>query len=83
MSSRTVINNIKSVIARHGCPLEIVSDNEPQYSCKEFKEFALAYGFKHITSSPDYPKSNGLAESYVKIVKSLFKKCTKIIQILI
>ncbi|XP_063388061.1 uncharacterized protein K02A2.6-like isoform X1 [Cydia fagiglandana] len=75
LSSRTIINHIKSMIARHGCPLEIVSDNGPQYSCKEFKEFADAYGFKHITSSPDYPKSNGLAESSVKIVKSILKKC--------
>lgn len=75
LSSRTIINHIKSMIARHGYPLEIVSDNAPQYSSKEFKEFADKYGFKHTTSSPNYPKSNGLAESTVKIVKSLLKKC--------
>jgi transposase InsO family protein len=75
LSSRTIINHIKSMIARHGYPLEIVSDNGPQYSSKEFKEFADTYGFKHTTSSPNYPKSNGLAESTVKIVKSLLKKC--------
>lgn len=31
-------------------------------------------GFKHITSSPHYPRSNGLAESSVKGVKGLMKK---------
>ena len=33
-----------------------------------------AYHVNHITSSPHYPQSNGLAEKYVWIVKSLFYK---------
>ena len=30
------------------------------------------YGVNHITSSPYYPQSNGLAEIFVQIVKNLF-----------
>ena len=33
-----------------------------------------AYHVTHITSSPHYPQSNGLAEKYIQIVKSLFYK---------
>ena len=33
-----------------------------------------SYNVNHITSSPHYQQSNGLAEKYVQIVKSLFYK---------
>ena len=32
------------------------------------------YHVNHITSSPHYPQSNGLAKKYVQIVKNLFHK---------
>ena len=42
-----------------------------QYSSQEFDDFAKSYNFKHVTSSPRYPQSNGLAERMVKTVKKL------------
>ena len=35
------------------------------------KDFSFSCGLKHITSSPHYPQSNGLAERMVKTVKQL------------
>lgn len=73
-SSKAVISFLKTVFARHGVPCELFSDNGPQFSGCEFAAFAKDWGFQHITSSPTYLKSNGLAESSVKTVKSMMKK---------
>ena len=51
-----------------------MSDNRPQYSSQEFKEFASAYNFAHITCSPHFPQNNGQAERGVKTVKKLLKE---------
>ena len=51
--------------------------NSPQFSSTDFKNFAKSWGFKHKTSSPEYPKPNGMAESAIKAVKCIFKKAYK------
>ena len=63
---------LKSLFARHGVPTTLVTDNGPQYVSQEMCQFSATYGFNHITSSPYYPQSNGLAEHSVKTVKGLF-----------
>ena len=68
-----VINQLKSIFARHGIAQILVSDNGPQYSSSSFQEFAKKYGFQHTTSSPRYPQANGEAERAVKTVKRLLK----------
>ena len=75
-TSSAIITALKAVFSRHGIPSVLVSDNGPQYVSEEMKSFATAYGFSHITSSPHYPKSNGLAERSVRTVKSILSKST-------
>uniref|UniRef100_A0A0K8TB15 Integrase catalytic domain-containing protein n=1 Tax=Lygus hesperus TaxID=30085 RepID=A0A0K8TB15_LYGHE len=41
----------------------------------EFKEFQNHWNFKHRISSPQFPRSNGLAERYVQEAKNLLTKC--------
>ncbi|XP_064641934.1 uncharacterized protein K02A2.6-like [Lineus longissimus] len=73
-SSETVINHIKKTFARHGIPESLFTDNGPQYTSRKFKEFADKWSFIHKTSSPRYPRANGLAERTVQTVKNLLKK---------
>ena len=58
----------------HDMGYQIVTDNGTQYTSKEFKNFANEWKFKHTTSSPKYPQSNGLSKASVKIVKTMIKK---------
>lgn len=76
-TSHEVITILKEVFATHGIPRVLESDNGPQYSSKEFKNFANEWNFHHQTSSPKYPRSNGLAEKYVGVAKALINKCSK------
>ena len=73
-TTATVVSAIKTIFARFGIPVEIVSDNGPQFSSREFKQFARKYGFKHTTSSPGYAQSNGQAERHIQTVKKLLYK---------
>ena len=72
--SVVVIEELKRQFGVHEIPAEVVSDNGPQFSSSEFQEFAKEYGFKHVTSSPHYPKANGEAERAVQTVKTLWRK---------
>jgi hypothetical protein len=40
-----------------------------------FEEFAQKWNFQHVTSSPQYPKSNGMVERAIQTVKNIIKKC--------
>ena len=68
---------LKQIFSEQGIPQIVRTDNGPQFNSKEFSEFSSVYGFKHVTSSPHYPRSNGLIESQVKIVKRTLEKVAK------
>lgn len=69
-----VITKLKTVFARFGCPNEVVSDNGPQFSCQDFKDFAIDFDFMHVTSSPHNPQGNGHAERGVQIAKRILQQ---------
>ena len=72
-----VITILKKQFARFGIPSTIVSDNGPQFSSEEFKQFTRKWRINHTTSSPNHPQGNGKAESAVKVIKNLIKKALK------
>ena len=75
--SPTISRCLKSLFAEQGVPVILRSDNGPQFSSNGFRKFADEYGFRHVTSSPHYPRSNGFTESQVKIVKKSLAKAKK------
>lgn len=61
-----MIRQLKCHFAVHGIPHQLITDNATSFSSKEFKNFAHLWDFQHVTSSPNYPRSNGLAERGVR-----------------
>ncbi|UYV79423.1 K02A2.6-like [Cordylochernes scorpioides] len=53
------IMQLKTIFRTHGISRTLVSDNGPPFNSTGFKNFAQKYEFKHQTSSPKYPRSNG------------------------
>lgn len=49
----------------------IISDNGPQFTAKEFKNFIRKTGMTHVRTSPYYPQSNGKLERFHKTLKEL------------
>ena len=72
--SKTVIGHVKSNMARYDVVDVLISDNGPQFTSQEFKEFARQYQSEHKTSNPTYPQSNGLAERAVETIKNILTK---------
>ena len=76
LASKTVATTIKAMqvaFSRHGIPNTVIADNVP-FNSSEFQKFAKQRHFTSITTSPNYPQSNGLNERNVQTIKRLYKK---------
>ncbi|XP_044167255.1 uncharacterized protein K02A2.6-like [Acropora millepora] len=73
-TTENAINHLKSFFRRHGIPDITISDNGPQFAAATFSKFAEEWGFTHLTSSPQYPQSDGEVGRAVNTAKGLIIK---------
>ncbi|CAA9995640.1 unnamed protein product [Nesidiocoris tenuis] len=73
-TAQEVILWCQKVFARFGYPKEIVSDNNP-FGSQQFRSYLAENDILLITSSPHYSQGHALAETGVKIVENILKKC--------
>ncbi len=52
-----------------GTPEVLLSDTGRQFDCVELNRFSDNRQVQHVTSSPEFPQSNGLAEKHIQTVK--------------
>ena len=77
MSAQHIAEHFKLIFSEYSWPDILVSDNGPCYVAETLTNLMKEYTVNHITSSPHYPQSNGLAEKFMHIVKNLFYKGTE------
>lgn len=73
-TSTMVVEKLTQRFSVHGSPFHLLSDNGSQFTRQHFKNFAKRWDFRHITSSPEYPQSNGLAERAVRSGKQVMER---------
>ena len=74
MTGQHIANQCKLIFSEYGWSETLISDNGPCYTSNTFTSVMKSYNVNHITSSPHYAQSNGLAKKYVQIEESLFYK---------
>ncbi|XP_055487307.1 uncharacterized protein LOC129694603 [Leucoraja erinacea] len=62
LTSSAVADKMHRHFSTFGNPASLQSDNGSQFKSSMFRAFATSWYFRHFTSSPEYPQSNGLAE---------------------
>ena len=74
MSAQHITKHFRLIFYEYSWPDTLVSDNGQCYVAEMFTNLMKMYAVNHITSSPHYPQSKGLAEKFIQIVKNLFYK---------
>ncbi|XP_077486780.1 uncharacterized protein LOC144098108 [Amblyomma americanum] len=73
-TAQAVIQACMEVFATHGIPAKICSDNDPPFTTSKYRSFTSHFHVNHVTSSPHYPRGNGMAEWAVQEAKKMLKK---------
>jgi hypothetical protein len=67
-----ILDNLFSIF---GSPEIYKTDNGSPFQSWRFKEFAIKWGFKHRRVTPEWPRANGEAESFMKKLNKVLKTC--------
>ncbi|XP_061176109.1 uncharacterized protein K02A2.6-like [Saccostrea echinata] len=62
ITSEKIIDILEGMFCQHGLPLQITSDNGPQFISKLFKDYLTDNCIKHRAVTPLHPSANGEVE---------------------
>ena len=67
-SFKVTCERLRKIFATHGIPEQLESDNGPPFSSSDFKKFAEEIEFIHHKVTPEHPRANREAESFMKVL---------------
>jgi len=62
VTSGKIISCLEAMLATHGLPVSIKTDNGPQFVSEEFEAYLKDNNIEHRTSTPLWPQANGEIE---------------------
>ncbi|KAJ1155433.1 hypothetical protein NDU88_008163 [Pleurodeles waltl] len=68
-NSPTVIEFLESIFDREGIADEMLTVNGSQFTSTQFSNFLMHLDVKHIKTSLDHARSNGLVERLIRVIK--------------
>lgn len=68
-SANATADPLRSLFARHGLPVQVVSDNGPPFQSRDYDNFLKRNGVQRILVSPYHQSSNGQAERFIQTFK--------------
>ena len=77
VTAERTVEELRNTLARWGLPLQIVTDNGPQFISETFRRFMKLNNIKHITTSLYHPVTNGLAERFGQTLKQSLRVSKK------
>jgi len=72
-TTSVITRKLTELFVNKGRPLEIVTDNGPQFTSLEFAQYCKRWGIKHHPVTPYYPQANSEIERFFKTVMKTIK----------
>ena len=66
---------VNEIIRLHGIPLSIVSDHDPQFTSRFWKELQSALGTRLNFSTAFHPQTDGQSERVIQVLEDMLRGC--------
>ncbi|KAL8105263.1 hypothetical protein AgCh_029162 [Apium graveolens] len=63
------------IVLRHGVPVSIVSDRDPRFNLRFWKQFQESLGTKLNMSTAYYPQTDGQSERTIQTIEDMLRSC--------
>lgn len=66
---------IREIVRLHGVPVSIVSDRDPRFILRFWKQLHVSLGIKLNFSTTFHPQMDGQSEHVIQVLEDMFKAC--------
>ena len=66
---------VNEIVRLHGIPISIVSDHDPRFTSRFWKELQSALGTRQNFSTAFHPQTNGQLERVIQVLEDMLWSC--------